>query len=68
MSDAAFATNLDAGLVVEKLGTASVTYEELTAVAMRHRHESGGDKKIGLPDNVMRKRRRWAATSERVVH
>jgi bifunctional ADP-heptose synthase (sugar kinase/adenylyltransferase) len=26
MSDAAFAANLDAGLVVEKLGTASVTY------------------------------------------
>ena len=66
LSDAAFAANLAAGLVVEKLGTASVTREELT-VEIRHRHESDWDRKIALLDNAVRKRRRWAAAGEKVV-
>jgi D-beta-D-heptose 7-phosphate kinase/D-beta-D-heptose 1-phosphate adenosyltransferase len=66
MADAAFAANLAAGLVVEKLGTASVTREELT-VEIRHRHESDWDRKIALIDNAVRKRRRWGVAKERVV-
>jgi D-beta-D-heptose 7-phosphate kinase/D-beta-D-heptose 1-phosphate adenosyltransferase len=66
LSDAAFAANLAAGLVVEKLGTASVTREEL-AVEVRHRHESDWDRKIAPLDRAVRKRRRWAAAGERVV-
>ena len=66
LSDAAFAANLAAGLVVEKLGTASVTRDEL-AVEVRHRHESDWDRKIAPLDRAVRKRRRWAAASERVV-
>lgn len=66
LSDAAFAANLAAGLVVEKLGTASVTRDELT-VEIRHRHESDWDRKIALIDAAVRKRRRWAGTGERVV-
>jgi len=66
LGDAAFAANLAAGLVVEKLGTASVTREELT-VEIRHRHEADWDRKIALIDNAVRKRRRWAAAGEKVV-
>ncbi len=66
LSDAAFAANLAAGLVVEKLGTASVTREEL-AVEVRHRHESAWDRKIAPLDRAVRMRRRWAAAGERVV-
>ncbi|HEX4508276.1 MAG TPA: bifunctional D-glycero-beta-D-manno-heptose-7-phosphate kinase/D-glycero-beta-D-manno-heptose 1-phosphate adenylyltransferase HldE [Alphaproteobacteria bacterium] len=66
LPDAAFAANLAAGLVVEKLGTASVTREELT-VEIRRRHEADWDKKIALVDNAVRKRRRWAAAKEQVV-
>lgn len=66
LADAAFAANLAAGLVVEKLGTASVTRDEL-AVEVRHRHESERDRKIAPLDRAIRKRRRWAATGERVV-
>jgi D-beta-D-heptose 7-phosphate kinase/D-beta-D-heptose 1-phosphate adenosyltransferase len=66
LSDAAFAANLAAGLVVEKLGTASVTRNEL-AVEVRHRHENDWDRKIAPLDRAIRKRRRWAAMGERVV-
>jgi D-beta-D-heptose 7-phosphate kinase/D-beta-D-heptose 1-phosphate adenosyltransferase len=66
LSDAASAANLAAGLVVEKLGTASVTREEL-AVEVRHRHESDWDRKIAPLDRAVRIRRRWAAAGERVV-
>jgi D-beta-D-heptose 7-phosphate kinase/D-beta-D-heptose 1-phosphate adenosyltransferase len=66
LPDAAFAANLAAGLVVEKLGTASVTREEL-AIEVRHRHESDWDRKIAPLDRAVRKRRRWAAAGERVV-
>ena len=66
MADAAFAANLAAGIVVEKLGTASVTRDELT-VEIRRRHEADWDKKIALLDNAVRKRRRWAAGKESVV-
>jgi D-beta-D-heptose 7-phosphate kinase/D-beta-D-heptose 1-phosphate adenosyltransferase len=66
LADAAFAANLAAGLVVEKLGTASVTREEL-AVEARHRHESDWDRKIVPLDRAVRKRRNWAAAGERVV-
>jgi D-beta-D-heptose 7-phosphate kinase/D-beta-D-heptose 1-phosphate adenosyltransferase len=66
LPDAAFAANLAAGLVVEKLGTASVTRDELS-VEIRHRHEADWDKKVALLDNAIRKRRRWAAAKETVV-
>ena len=66
LSDAAFAANLAAGLVVEKLGTAGVTREEL-AVEIRHRHEGDWDRKIAPLDRAVRMRRRWAAAGERVV-
>jgi D-beta-D-heptose 7-phosphate kinase/D-beta-D-heptose 1-phosphate adenosyltransferase len=66
LSHAAFAANLAAGLVVEKLGTASVTRDELT-VEIRRRHEADWDKKIAMLDNAVRKRRRWAVAGERVV-
>jgi D-beta-D-heptose 7-phosphate kinase / D-beta-D-heptose 1-phosphate adenosyltransferase len=66
LADAAFAANLAAGLVVEKLGTASVTRDELS-IEIRHRHESGWDRKIALLDRAVRKRQLWAAAGERVV-
>jgi D-beta-D-heptose 7-phosphate kinase/D-beta-D-heptose 1-phosphate adenosyltransferase len=66
LSDAAFAANLAAGLVVEKLGTASVTRDEL-ASEVRHRHEGDWDRKIAPLDRAVRMRRRWAVAGERVV-
>ncbi len=65
-ADAAFAANLAAGLVVEKLGTASVTREELVS-EMRQRHESGWDRKILMLDGATRVRDQWRAAGERVV-
>ncbi len=66
LPDAAFAANLAAGLVVEKLGTASVTREELS-IEIRQRHENAWDRKIAQLDRAVRQRKRWKAAGERVV-
>ena len=65
-AEAAFSANLAAGLVVEKLGTASVTRDELLA-EIRHRHESAWDRKIVALDEALVRRRRWEQGRQSVV-
>lgn len=66
LAEAAFCANLAAGLVVEKLGTASVTRDELIA-EIRHRHESAWDRKIVPLDQAVVRRQRWAQAHQDVV-
>lgn len=64
--EAAFCANLAAGLVVEKLGTASVTRDELIA-EIRHHHETVWDQKIVTLDQAVARRQRWAQAHQNVV-
>jgi D-beta-D-heptose 7-phosphate kinase/D-beta-D-heptose 1-phosphate adenosyltransferase len=66
LAEAAFAANLAAGLVVEKLGTASVTRDELVG-EIRHRHESLWDQKIITLEQAVDRRLRWGQARQRVV-
>jgi D-beta-D-heptose 7-phosphate kinase/D-beta-D-heptose 1-phosphate adenosyltransferase len=66
VADAAFAANLAAGLAVEKLGTASVTRDELVA-EIRHRHESVWDRKIVTLEQAVDRRLRWGQARQRVT-
>jgi D-beta-D-heptose 7-phosphate kinase / D-beta-D-heptose 1-phosphate adenosyltransferase len=66
LPDGAFAANLAAGLVVEKLGTATVTRDEL-ASELRRQFEDHRDRKIATLERAIRQRRAWAAGGNSVV-
>jgi D-beta-D-heptose 7-phosphate kinase/D-beta-D-heptose 1-phosphate adenosyltransferase len=63
---AADAANLAAGIVVSKLGTATVSRDEF-ADAMRRRHEGEWVTKIVSLDQATRRRSDWSDAGERVV-
>lgn len=66
LPDAAYGANLAAGLVVEKLGTATVSRDELIA-EIRRRHEKDMDQKILSLEAASELRRAWAKAGETVV-
>lgn len=63
---AADAANVAAGIVVSKLGTATVSREEFV-LAMRLRHEGELATKIVSLEQALRRRRAWSAAGQRVV-
>lgn len=63
---AADAANVAAGIVVSKLGTATVSREEF-ALEMRLRHEGEWATKIVSLEQALRQRRAWSATGQQMV-
>lgn len=66
VADAAYAANVGAGMVVERVGTATVGRDELITEIRRGREDVRGRKIVSL-ETAVRQRRHWAAEAARIV-